>query len=616
MIRLVRLTMTGQNVEPASVDFGQKLTVVRGPSDTGKSFIVDAIDFALGGSSLKEVPEREGYDSVMLGIATADGDQFTLVRSVRGGRIEVYEDILHGRPEGPASFTLAAKHNVATEDNLSRFLLREIGLDERRVRRNARNETDSLSFRNLSHLCVVDETAMQAETSPALTGSYVSRTKEIAVLRLLLQGEDDSALVPVPSRDDRARTRAAKAEVLEGLIASLEERLVEAAERDELRDQLARLITTIDSEADTFNGFVASRAAAARTLSAAQSSLISLRERFTQTRSLKARLSLLSEQYASDLARMEMISEAGSLLGYFGAEICPACGSALGVDDEISIEHDRHDVVASLASEIAKTTDLRDDLLITLGDLDDEISHIRSAFAEGKDELEAHRVTLHEIEAQLAPSRSAVRQLTETRREIEKSLDVYDQLDDLRQRLTMLMAERAEETATVADMLSLAAVDELSREMATLLEEWGFPDSSSVRYDRSEQDVIAGGQLRAAHGKGVRAILHAAFTIGLAQHCASRGLPHPGFVVVDSPLVTYRPPDMSDAVSAEGADALSPDLVANFYRSVHRSVDVQVVVMENTDPPTGLLDGQVDVVFTKSGHGRYGYFPVRTEQFG
>lgn len=101
--------MTGQNVDAARVDFGQKLTVVRGPSDTGKSFIVDAIDFALGGSSLKEVPEREGYDSVMLGVATADGDSYTLVRSVRGGRIGVYEEILLDRPDSPPSFALAAK---------------------------------------------------------------------------------------------------------------------------------------------------------------------------------------------------------------------------------------------------------------------------------------------------------------------------------------------------------------------------------------------------------------------------------------------------------------------------------------------------------------------------
>lgn len=473
-----------------------------------------------------------------------------------------------------------------------------------------RNETDSLSFRNLAHLCVVDETAMQAETSPAMTGNYTSRTKEISVLKLLLQGEDDSNLEAIPSRDDRVRTRTAKAEVLEGLIASLEERLSESADRESLRDQLARLVSTMETEAEAFNRIVSSRTALARRVSETQDTLIKLKDRFSQTRSLRARLSLLEEQYSSDLARLEMISEAGNLLGFFGNEVCTVCGSTLGSSHDAMGDHARPKVVASMASEMAKTTDLRNDLLLTLEDLATETADIRATFAENKVELEERRAALQDIETQLAPSRSAVRQLTETRRSVEKALDLYEQLDDLRRRLTELMAERAVETATAAELISLSALQDFSREMAALLAEWGFPDSDSVRYDRSEQDVIAGGQLRAAHGKGVRAILHAAFTIGLAEYCVSRGLPHPGFVVVDSPLVTYRPPDPNSS-APEAEEELSPNLVANFYRSVHQSVGVQVVVMENTDPPEELVDGHADVVFTKSGHGRYGYFPVR-----
>jgi hypothetical protein len=52
------------------------------------------------------------------------------------------------------------------------------------------------------------------------------------------------------------------------------------------------------------------------------------------------------------------------------------------------------------------------------------------------------------------------------------------------------------------------------------------------------KDIIAGDQLRSAHGKGVRAILHAAFTLGLANYCTEREIPHPGFVVLDTPVLT------------------------------------------------------------------------------
>jgi hypothetical protein len=93
-LRLLHLTFIGKNVEPASVKFGPAVTLVRGPSDTGKSFIVDAIDFMLGANSLKEIPERAGYSTVLLGLELPDTSVVTLSRSVDGGNFGVYYSAL------------------------------------------------------------------------------------------------------------------------------------------------------------------------------------------------------------------------------------------------------------------------------------------------------------------------------------------------------------------------------------------------------------------------------------------------------------------------------------------------------------------------------------------
>ena len=206
-LALTHLTFIGGTVEPASVEFSPQVTVVRGPSDTGKSFIVNAVDFMFGANALKEIPERSGYSTALLGLQLPDGQSVTLTRAVNGGNVGLYLADVRRGPLGVPDETLAAKHNPKSEGNLSRYLLGHIGLDGKRVRKNARNETDSLSFRNLAHLCIVDETQMQAETAPALTGNYVSRTKEVSVLKLLLEDEDDSALVAVDSRQERNRLR-------------------------------------------------------------------------------------------------------------------------------------------------------------------------------------------------------------------------------------------------------------------------------------------------------------------------------------------------------------------------------------------------------------------------
>ena len=44
-LRLLHITLWGPNVPLSTVEFGPGLTLVRGPSDTGMSFMVEAIDF-------------------------------------------------------------------------------------------------------------------------------------------------------------------------------------------------------------------------------------------------------------------------------------------------------------------------------------------------------------------------------------------------------------------------------------------------------------------------------------------------------------------------------------------------------------------------------------------
>lgn len=613
MIQLTHLTVAGQNLPPATIDLAAGTSVVHGPSDTGKSFIVDAIDFALGSSGLKEIPELLGYTHVMLGVRSEDGRQVTLARPIASGRIGIYPGDLREAPEAPPEQSLATKHNAATTDNLSRFLLALIGLDEKRIRKNVRNETVSLSFRHLAHFSIVDETQMQSEVSPVFTGNVMSRTAELSVLKLLLEGNDDSSLEAVESNQDRNRLKAAKAEVIESMISELEHRLDQQPSAEELKDQLANLNSSIAAQSSSLDDSSASRSSALREVADEQDLLAKLRAQFTNNGALKARLSLLDEQYSSDLSRLEMIGEAGSLLGFFDTSTCPFCGSdALAPHDTSAVAHSTETPFAdSVESEMRKTELLRADLLLTLDELQQEQNVIRDDFAASRSRLAERQTALAELDANLRPVKSEIRMLVEARSTVESALALWAQLDSLKARLTAIMAETAAETAAAATAIGLLTIDAFSAQISALLAEWGFPDADTVRYDRSEQDIVAGGQLRAAHGKGVRAILHAAFSIALAQYCVARDLPHPGFVVLDSPLVTYRPPTHDEPVGED--EDLPVDFTARFYASVE-AVDprIQVIVMENVAPPDNGATQISDIAFSKSAASqvRYGFFAV------
>jgi len=162
---LMFLGFFGPQKEAATVAFGPGLNVLYGASNTGKSFIVEAIDFMLGGKPpLRDIPERVGYDLVLLGLENLNGEAFTLWRSMDGGGFRLYEG-LHRTPPSTdiPSKQLDEQHSEKNGDNLSSFLLGLCGLSAKRVRKNSRNETNSLSFRNIARLMIVNEKGSMRE---------------------------------------------------------------------------------------------------------------------------------------------------------------------------------------------------------------------------------------------------------------------------------------------------------------------------------------------------------------------------------------------------------------------------------------------------------------------
>lgn len=610
-LTLTHLTFIGTNVEPAGVEFGPQLTLVRGPSDTGKSFIVDALDFMMGASALKEIPERAGYSMVLLGLELPNGDRVTLARSVSGGSFSLFLSDIRQGPLPVADETLAPRHSPSADSNISRYLLKQVDLDDKRVRKNARGETDTLSFRNLAHLCVVDETQMQSETPPALTGNYVSKTKEISVLKLILQAEDDSTVVAVPSAQETARVSGAKLEVIDRLIAEVEAKLTETPGAEQLRDQLARLNNSINEQNTAMSQVWTRRAEASESLRQAQQSLGAARTELAEVVALQGRFGLLRTQYESDLARLATIKEAGSLLGYFTAGVCPFCGAEPENQHyNLECEGDATAFSDSVEAEIQKTESLRADLLLTTEDLGHRETQVRARSQMATTLIGDWQQTLRGVEEELAPQQDDLRELVALRSGIEKSLGLYDQIADLQRMKAQIEDDAQVDGVVVSEGLNLGALREFSSELSMRLGHWGYPDAQTVRYDRAQQDIQAGDQFRSAHGKGVRAILHAAFTLGLAQYCFDRDIAHPGFVVLDSPLVTYRPPDNLENEEVDAA--LPTGIVAAFYRDVQNRFDGQVIIMENLDPTEPLDDDSVDVVFTKRfDQGRYGFFPPK-----
>jgi hypothetical protein len=309
------------------------------------------------------------------------------------------------------------------------------------------------------------------------------------------------------------------------------------------------------------------------------------------------------------LQRLATINEAGNLLDYFTPGVCAFCGAEPEHQHyNLDCEGDETALHASINAETAKTEALRDGLLQTLGDLASRHAEVLTAGREARDRVRELEVNLQELDKQLAPQNTDLRELVNLRRGVEKSVGLYERVADLQRMRNQIEDDVATDAKAASVGISLAATREFSSELSKRLKTWGYPQADSVRYDRIVQDIQAGDQYRSSHGKGVRAILHAAFTLALAQYCFDRDVPHPGFVVLDSPLVTYRPPDAPDTSLLD--ESLPKGVVEAFYRDVQTNFDGQIIIMENLDPTEALHADSIDVPFThRRDMGRYGFFP-------
>ena len=612
--QLRRLQITGLNVADAEIEFGPGLNVVSGASDTGKSYLVETIDFMLGGGTPpRQIPESRGYDNARLSIIAHDGRGFELTRALQGGDFLLAE---LGAPGTAGPVTLGSRHSASTEENISTFLLRLVGLDGKRVRKNAQNELQNLSFRNLAHLVVIDEESIIKKGSPIHTGESTQRTVQASIFKLLLTGQDDSALIAAKKPIIAKAELEAQIALLDHLIADYERELGGSTQDPAgLDGQLERLSASIiqseralSIERSAFEQQERQRRAAWQTRDeglARQAEIAGLQERFA----------LLNEHYGSDLDRLEAVSEAGFFFVALDAGTCPLCGAPAGDHRHDGVPHDG-DIVALRAAcdrEIAKIRQLQAELTQAVGDLNAEEAELRTR-------LEAARLAFREADAlvreTLAPALSAARaensRLLETRSEVRQALSLVERIADLRRKRADAQAALGSAGRISDDRPGLppASVQAFSASVEELLVAWHVPHEKPIYFDERGQDLVLGSRRRGEQGKGLRALTHAAFSLGLEQTCRNLRLPAIGFVMLDSPLVTFREAEAEEAGLDTGARL---EVKQAFYRDLASRIRTdQVIILENEDPEVGLRGAIVSHIFTKRlDQGRAGFFPIR-----
>lgn len=611
-LSLSELSFRDRSGRNASLSLSPGLNVVFGASNTGKSFALEAIDFMLGAESIRRLTELARYERIELALTRSGGGALRLSRSVEGGGFELIDSESSTSSEGKA-IVLQPKHNAKNDANISTLLLNTSGFSPSRLASNKFGKLENLTFRDLAHFCLVDESSMMDERSPIHRGDRDDEPKDESVFRFLLTGRDDVALIAVESPTSLRAKRNSRVAFLDEMIAEVEAELSqEHPEASEYASQLARL----DREMEEIQARYRAAEESVADLLAERKRLINdisrVQERRQEVEINLRRFADLDAVLRSDAERLESLEEAGFLLVTGSNRDCPLCGAIAENQVHAKELQSVEETQSAALAEMRKIGLLRSDLALSVSELQRELQQISQFLPEVEARLAAVQA---EIGAK-APTKENVHIEGREVRDIRRRIGAGMTLVARRQQLVERRAELAATTfpnkpAGLPELKpSVAAVQAFCQLIEETLKTWGYPGQNRVSFDDAAQDIRINNKPRRDNGKGVRAILHAAFKVAILLYCRAENLPHPGFLVLDTPLLTYRGPR-----SAAKHGALTPDeraiaktpLRDRFFEHLSSLREVgQFIVLENIDVPVDLDRRAVVHEFTGDSSGRYG----------
>lgn len=483
------------------------------------------------------------------------------------------------------------KAESKTDKNISEKILSICGCNYRNLlKKTSTGETKKFTFRDFVPLIMVNEGRITQKYSPVHRTSPRGNTlavSEWTAFQTIITGEDYIKISKAESADVIKSRIKGQIQELELLCAELKteiEELKEAVEgtsTDELDKRIEELQTVIDEKKEY--------------LLSKEEEYCLLIKRLKEADYEKQRISdnvckfhLLMENYKSDIERLEFIEEAHSVTEQLLDVECPVCHTISKSVIDVKQKELCH---KAFLAEKRKIQVLMADLRATLENAENNKINIETE----NDKLLADINRLvNDMNESLRPvidsKLEEISGLLEKRElwnvmhandsKIKKYEDRISELESSKEKVTNKSKGNVKDISEE----KLAQFSEIVKKM---LVSWNFiEEKSNVVFDKQNKDLCVDGKRKELFGKGARAIINSAFLIGLMQYCYDNRLCHPGVVILDTPLTTFRE---KDAAKNEKDESVGKDIKMAVYEKLATACkDYQIIIFENEEPTKDL----------------------------
>ena len=591
MLQVREILLSGKGLPNASVKFGTGPNVIAGESDTGKSYLLHCLDYIFGADELKKrIPQAEPYETLSIEFQNSAGAYLSLVRSLSGGDLFAHHCPI-ASIDADGEVVVNRRRGLSKAADVTSVLFPFASIVEAQLRKDNDGRTQRLTIRTFVPILIVDEVSVIEEQSPVLGRPGFDDTARKRMFAYMLSGKDDSSVIASEKKAIVAARLNAQIALINDLLAPLEQRL-QSTSSDETEDSIEKIEASIARVSDELLAVETERMTLMEERDTAADVRVKAETQVLAIDQLLTRYQLLSEHYTSDLGRLDFVSEGAHYFDSLQDVTCPLCGQNMDEDHAHKASTASAEIYAAARAEAGKILAQRSDLNDAIASLerrrearDSEQSTANSAIQA------AERRLANIVQPAIANGTAQLRRLNARRLELESARNNSEQFETLRS-----LKSQIEQTTAGSgrgkkqwEELPSKSLLALCKEVEAVLKEWKWDGEGRVEFDEKAYDIKVDGQPRQSHGKGVRAVLYSAFVIALVRYCQRESLPHPGFVVIDSPLTSYK----KRGTGVSGADtAVSQGVETAFWKSLTSiSSDVQVIIVENKEPPADVAAG-------------------------
>lgn len=564
MYFIKKIIMSGPKVETSSVGLEKGVNILYGPSNTGKSYVAESIDYMMGSEDTR-IDDNKGYDTIRIEL-DVDGRFLSMTRKLNETKIYVYSQV---------DCIESGEYTLSGNKRICHVWLRLMGITEtHRIIKSAHQQREELSNRAFDQAFVIREKNIYSTDSVLLPSQYSRHPAAKAALLFLITGEDFDDGIDYEKPEIHDAKKKAVIEFADSQILALQNQEAEF-KRDVTEVYPAELqerITTLLSEIDHTESEISSIIKKNKEIG---DRIYKLDDEITEKMVLQNRYKSLQSQYSSDIKRLAFMVEGEIRKKDFitlAPRDCPFCGNILSEEKTDSCLEAASAEIEKLEPKMADLKSVQKILKIELDDIMSQRDELKFVMEELEDQVQ------RELQPKVNELRGVLAKYALALSNYSSMTALGNAQKTIRTNLVEYQSKIEAPTFSFIKYYDTQFMERFGTIIDNLLRVCNYDRFRDAQFDLKTFDVVINGTKKKSQGQGFRAFINVIVSMAMQEYLKEYGKYRPNLFVMDSPILSLKEGVAKSELASDGMRA------SLFKYFINHPCAEQIIIIENEVP--------------------------------